>query len=100
MRTPARKVGGVRRVSNFPVMRTQWPRIVDYREGQLRSYMVDARKRGNGRRYYFRELANAVRCARRLATQRENLGNAVLRFTHQELVMTAECHEMLAPWGK
>jgi hypothetical protein len=62
--------------------------------------MVDARKRGNGRRHYFRKLADAERCAKRLAIQREKLGNAILKFETRDLVATIECRELLAPFGK
>lgn len=62
--------------------------------------MVDGRRRGNGRRHYFRKLTDALECAKRLATQRERLGNAVLKFGHDQLSMTAECSELLAPHNK
>src|SRR5437667_6537800 len=62
--------------------------------------MVDGRRKGNGRRHYFRQLADALECAKRLSIQREQLGNAVLNFSHKELVMAAECAELLAPVDK
>jgi len=73
---------------------------VDYRESGLRSFAVDGRRRGNGRRYYFRKLTDALACAKRLETQREQLGNAVLKFSHKDLVMAAQCAELLSPVGK
>jgi integrase len=89
-----------RRISKYPLLRAEWPRILDYRDSGVRSFAVDGRRRGNGRRYYFRKLADAVECAKRLTIQREQLGNAVLKFSHKDLVMAAECAELLAPSGK
>jgi integrase len=90
-----------KRVSNFPVVRVKpWPRIVDYRKSKLRSFMVDGRRRGNGRRYYFRNLTDARICADQLAISRENHGTALLNFPAADLVMAVEVRELLAPFGK
>jgi integrase len=62
--------------------------------------MVDGRRRGIGRRHYFRKLTDAIACAKRLAAQRERLGNEVLKFTHKDLVMAATASELLSPVGK
>src|SRR5438552_860881 len=76
------------------------PRVIDYREGGVGSFIVDCGRKGNGRRHSFRQLADAVECAKRLNNQGEQLGNAVLNFSHKELVMGTECDELLAPVDK
>jgi integrase len=86
--------------SRFPVIREKWPRIVDYRKTKLRSYMVDGRRRGNGRREYFRDLPSAKTRADQLVIERENHGTVALNFTVRDRVMAADCTELLRPFGK
>jgi integrase len=86
--------------SRFPILREAWPRIVDYRETKLRSFMVDGRRNRNGRREYFTDLIQAKTRADQLAVQRENQGTASLSFTPRDRVMAEECRELLRPFGK
>jgi integrase len=85
--------------SKFPIRRSTWPRIVDYREGTLRCLMVDGRRRGNGKREYFKNVADAKTRAEQLAVERENHGTAALNFPERDRAMTVECRELLAPWN-
>jgi integrase len=94
------RMGDVRRVSKYPVVRTAFPRIVNYTTGPLRAFLVDARRRGNGRRFYFRRLEDAQRCAKRLALQHGRLGDAILNLTQPELAMAIECNQLLLPFGR
>ena len=87
--------------SKYPIVRaTPWPRIVDYRKSRLRCFMVDGRRRGAGRREYFRKASDAKTRAEQLATERENHGTAALNFPTAERVMAVECRELLAPWNR
>lgn len=89
-----------RRASKFPVLRSKWPRIVDYRKTSLVAFMVDGRYRGSGRREYIKDLTDAKLRAEQLATQRQNQGTAALSFTARETVMAAECSVRLKPFRK
>src|SRR5205814_3137164 len=62
--------------------------------------MVDGRRRGNGRREYFKNLTDAKTRADQLAVERENHGTAVLNFPARDRVMAVECRELLTSWGK
>ena len=62
--------------------------------------MVDGRRRGNGRREYFKNVAEAETRADQLAVERENHGTASLNFPARDRVMTAECRELLRPWDR
>lgn len=86
--------------SRFPVIREDWPRIVDYRKTKLRSFMVDGRRRGNGRREYFKTVTESKTRADQLVIERENNGTAALNFSVANRVMAAECTELLRPFGK
>jgi integrase len=86
--------------TRYLVVRDKWPRIVDYTETKLRSYMVDGRRRGNGRREYFRDLAAAKTRADQLVIEKENHGTVALNFTVRDRVMAADCTELLRPFGK
>src|SRR5437588_6635642 len=89
-----------KRVSKYPVVRSKWPRIIDYRQSKLCCFMVDGRRRGNGKREYFHGLTEARTRADQLAIKRENHGIAALNFSAADSAMTAECGELLAPIGK
>jgi integrase len=86
--------------SKFPIVRSTWPRVVDYRKSALRCLMVDGRRRGNGKREYFKNVADAKTRADQLAVERENLGTAALNFPARDRVMAVECRELLAPWHR
>lgn len=88
------------RKTKFPVLRSTWPRLVDYRQGKLRAIMLDARKKGAGRREYFLKVEVAKARADVLAIQRENHGIASLNFPESDRVMATECRELLLPHGK
>jgi integrase len=62
--------------------------------------MVDGRRRGNGRREYFKEIDAAKARAEQLVIERENHGTAALNFPVQDRVMAVECRELLRPFGK
>jgi integrase len=85
--------------SKFPVMRTTWPRIIDYRKSKLSCFMVDGRRRRGGKREYFQQLPDAKTRADQLAVERENHGTAALNFPERDRVMAVECRELLAPWN-
>jgi hypothetical protein len=86
--------------SKFPILRRAWPRIIDYRSTPLRSIMVDGRRRGNGKREYFRKPSDAKTRADQLAVERENHGTALLDFPARDRVMAVECRELLRPFGR
>ena len=88
------------RKTKFPVLRSSWPRLVDYRQGKLRAIMLDARRNGAGRREYFLNVATAKARADALAIERENHGVAALNFPESDRVMATECRELLRPHGK
>src|SRR5207248_11372289 len=90
----------MRKKSKFPIIRTAWPRIVDYRETRMRCFMVDGRRRGNGRREYFADESAAKTRADQLVIERENHGIAALNFPARDRVMAAECRELLQPWNR
>jgi hypothetical protein len=77
-----------KRVSKYPVLRTTFPRILDYRATRLRAYMVDGRNCGNGRRHYFRKLADAKTCADQLTTELRKDGHARRFRAFQRITMT------------
>ena len=62
--------------------------------------MVDGRRRGSGRREYFRKATDAKTRADQLAVERENHGTAALNFPPKDRVMAVECRELLAPWKR
>jgi integrase len=82
------------------VVRATWPRIVDYRKTRMRCFMVDGRRRRNGRREYFKTLTEAKTRADQLVTERENHGTAALNFPPRDRVMAVECRELLAAWHR
>ena len=84
----------------FPIVRASWPRVTDYRKSRMRCFMVDGRRRRNGKREYFRTEAEAKTRADQLAVERENHGTAALNFPTAERVMAVECRELLAPWNR
>jgi len=90
----------VPRQTKFPVIRKRWPRIIDYRKTKLASFMVDGRRRGNGRREYFTDERAAKTRAEQLAIERENHGTAALNFPPRDRVMAVECRELLTPWSR
>jgi len=85
--------------SRFPIIRKDWPRIVDYRK-TMGCFMVDGRRRGNGRREYFTDECAAKTRADQLVVERENHGIAALNFPARDRVMAAECCELMQPFGK
>jgi integrase len=73
---------------------------LDARSSRLKSFIVDGRRRGKGRRYYFRNLTDAKVKADQLAIELENFGTAIMGFTARDLVMAKEGTVELRPWGK
>src|SRR4051794_19788741 len=84
--------------SKFPVVRKQWPKIIDYRETKQKCLMLDARP--HGAREYFKHVGEAKARADQLATERENRGTEALSFSTANRVMAVECLELLQPFGK
>jgi integrase len=66
----------------------------------MNCFMVDGRRRGNGRREYFVDERAAKVRAGQLAVERENHGTAALNFPVRDRVMAAECRELLQPFGR
>lgn len=81
-----------------PVMRKEWPRILDMRPANMSTFMVDARP--HGKREYFERIGEARTRADTLATLRENRGVEALNFSTENRVMAVECLEKLKPFGK
>ncbi len=81
-----------------PVMRKEWPRILDMRPANMDRYMVDARP--HGKREYFKLLEHAKTRADALSAIRENRGTEALSFSTENRVMAVECLEKLKPYGK
>lgn len=84
--------------SKFPIIRNDWPRIIDYRKNEISRLMLDARP--YGKREYFDTVGEAKARADQLATERENRGIEALNFPTESRVMAVECIEQLRPFGK
>jgi integrase len=84
--------------SKFPIIRSEWPRIIDYRKNKIGRLMLDARP--HGEREYFKNVGEAKARADQLATERENRGIEALNFSTENRVMAVECIEQLRLFGK
>jgi integrase/recombinase XerD len=84
--------------TKHPVVRKEWPRIIDYRANNIRRLMLDARP--HGKREYFKTIGEAKARADQLAAERDNRGIEALSFSTENRVMAVECLEMLRPFGK
>jgi integrase len=85
--------------TKFPVVRKDWPRVIDYTATKLRSFMLDARKHG-GKREYFVDASEAKTRAEQLATTLLNRGTNGLRFSAQDQSQAEECLEILRPFNR
>jgi hypothetical protein len=84
--------------SKFPIIRKDWPRIIDYRKNKIGRLMLDARPHGD--REYFKSVGEAKTRADQLAAERENRGIEALSFSTANRVMAVECLELLRPFRK
>lgn len=84
--------------SKHPMIRQQWPKIIDYRETAQKCLMLDARP--HGKREYFKNVGEAKTRADQLAAERENRGTEAINFSTANRVMAVECLELLRPFGK
>ena len=84
--------------TKYPVVRKEWPRIIDYRTNGSRCYMLDARP--HGRREYFQKVGEAKARADQLAAERERRGVESISFSTENRVMAVECLAKLTPFGK
>jgi integrase len=84
--------------SRFPILRSKFPRVVDYRTSSLGRIMVDGRRRGSGKREYFKSVAEAKTRADQLSVELENHGTAALTFPARDREMAVECRDLLKPF--
>ena len=84
--------------SKHPVVRTEWPRILDYRQTSLNCFMLDARP--HSKREYFPKIGDAKTRADQLAAERDNRGTEAINFATKDRVMAVECSARLRPFGK
>jgi integrase len=84
--------------SKHPMIRQQWPKIIDYHETEQKCLMLDARP--HGKREYFKNVGEAKTRADQLAAERENRGTEAINFSTANRVMAVECFELLRPFGK
>src|SRR5436190_15186108 len=84
--------------SKHPVLRKEWPRLLDLRATPSKCVMLDARP--NGKREYFKHVGEARTRADQLATERANRGIESISFSTASRVMAVECAAKLRPFGK
>jgi integrase len=85
--------------TKFPVVRSAFPRVIDYTATKLKSYMLDARKH-DGKREYFVDAAEAKTRAEEIATTLLNRGLNGLNFSAQHQAAAEECLELLRPFNR
>lgn len=81
------------------MLRSRYPRCVDYRKGSLGLVQVDGRRNGQGKREYFSDPATALLRAEQIATTAENHGISALNFPSRDREMAVECRDLLAAQG-
>jgi len=78
-----------------------WPvvRKVQY-QNKTPAWLVDARIRGRGGRYFFKTPKEAATKASQLRIERENQGSSAIHFPERLRNEATECAGLLAPFGK
>src|SRR6266496_2909003 len=84
--------------SKHPVLRKEWPRLLDFRATPSKCVMLDARP--HGKREYFKHVGEARTRADQLATERANRGVESISFSSANRVMAIECAAKLRPFDK
>src|SRR5690349_9590182 len=84
--------------TRFPVLRAEWPRIIDYRTNGIGKLMVDARP--HFKREYFSKVGDARTRADQLATVALNRGTEAFHLSTENRVMAVDCMAQLRPFKR
>src|SRR4051812_26179598 len=82
-------------------MKKAWPKIkrVQHKNG-TGAWLVDARIRGIGNRWFFPTKGEAEGKADKLRIERQNQGIAAIHFPEGLRTEALECNQILGPYGK